>query len=122
MEGSFEKWFSKPGIRIQVLVVFIYCFQSLAAAHASGFSPEKAGFSVKFKDEVSPYRVIGVYVLPQETLTVEVQDKDKRGQYVLHASAGKATQIEEPISGSGKRHRRQDSILSRCSASNLGIP
>jgi len=77
-----------------VWIIVLLASQVLVARMAAGFSPDKAGFSVKFKDEVSPYRVIGVYVLPNETLTVEVQDTDKRSQYVLHASAGKATQIE----------------------------
>jgi hypothetical protein len=80
-------------LKMAVLIASISCCQSLIAARASGFSPEKAGFSVKFKEEVSPYRVIGVYVLPQEALKVEVEDTEKTGQYVLHASAGSAIPI-----------------------------
>jgi len=88
MSSGLQSRLLRLSFKIPVLVVSISLCQSLIAAPSMEFSPEKAGFSVKFKEEVSPYRVMGAYVLPQETLTVEVQDKDKRGQYVLHASAG----------------------------------
>jgi hypothetical protein len=88
MSAGFHTRLFTLNLKMAALMVSIFCCQSLTAVSASGFSPEKAGFSVKFKEDVSPYRVMGVYVLPQETLTVEVQDKDKTGQYVLYVSAG----------------------------------
>jgi hypothetical protein len=55
------------------------------------FSAEKAGFSVKFRDEISPYRIIGVYVLPEESLTLEVVHKTYDSEYTLLTDTGKAT-------------------------------
>jgi hypothetical protein len=61
------------------LLVLAFCFCTVMInLPASGFSPEKAGFSVKFKDEISPYRVMGVFVLPGELLTLEAQDPLKK--------------------------------------------
>jgi hypothetical protein len=92
MDINFREWFCKLSLRIQISIIIILVSQNLIAVSASGFTPEKAGFFVKFKEEVSPYRVMGVYVLPQETLTVEVKDKEKGDQYVLHASVGNTIQ------------------------------
>ena len=38
---------------------------------SEAFSAGKAGFAVRVKDLVSPYRVLGVFVMPGETLAVE---------------------------------------------------
>lgn len=70
----------------------VFAFQNDLAGSAAGFSPEKASFSIAFKEEISPYRVMGVYVLPQETLTVAVTDSGKQG-YSLRAMAGDILQI-----------------------------
>jgi hypothetical protein len=48
---------------------------------------------VKFKDGVSPHQVIGVFVLPEEKLTLEALDESKKNPYVLQPWAGKVTQI-----------------------------
>ncbi|MBI1927290.1 peptidase M15A [Candidatus Poribacteria bacterium] len=86
--------YDKPILSILSIVIFILLSsQNLIASSDAGFSSEKAGFSVKFKDEVSPYRVIGVFVLPEETLTLQVLDKGKKHRYHLQTSTGKVTQI-----------------------------
>lgn len=80
------------GLEIHTVLFILLASQSLGARSVSAFSSEKAGFTVKFKDEVSPYRVIGVFVLPGETLTLEVLDAAKESQYVLQSQAGDVTQ------------------------------
>lgn len=74
------------------IVIFVF-WQSAIAGSGSHFSTETAGFAVKFKDEVSSYRILGVFVLPQETITVEVQKAPQHHQYVLQTTAGKATPL-----------------------------
>jgi len=66
----------------------------LSSISATKFSTEKAGFTVKFKDEASPYRVMGVFVVPEEVITFEVRDSGKKIQYLLQDSLSSATQIE----------------------------
>jgi hypothetical protein len=79
-----------PGIQILIIVLIL---QNLLVGPSRGFSSGKAGFAVKFKDEISPYRVIGIFVLPNERLTLEALDTAKKDHYVLKVSAGKVTSI-----------------------------
>lgn len=95
IDEDFGQAFHRLGIKTRSLFAVVCLCTILTATSAAGFSPEKAGFLVKFRDEVSPYRVIGVFVLPQEMLTVEVQDSAKRDQYALRASAGEAIQVAD---------------------------
>jgi len=78
------------GIQILIIVLIL---QNLLVGPSRGFSSGKAGFAVKFKDEVSPYRVIGIFVLPNERLTLEALDTAKKDPYVLEVSAGEVTPI-----------------------------
>ena len=52
---------------------------------AIAFSPERATFSIKFKNEVSPYSVMAIFVLPEEILTLEIIDKTSKSGYTLEA-------------------------------------
>ena len=61
------------------------------AAPSARFDPEKAGFALRFKQEVSSYRVIAVFVLPQETLKLEVVEPPQAKEYLLESTAGNAT-------------------------------
>ncbi|MBN2721151.1 MAG: hypothetical protein JXR72_08620 [Proteobacteria bacterium] len=54
----------------------------------AAYSPGKAAFSVRFQEETSAYRVIGVYVLPGESVGIEVLDAGSRDSYTLQNSAG----------------------------------
>jgi hypothetical protein len=81
------------GLLIGVLMVTSIILQTLATGSAAAFSPEKAGFTLKFNDEVSPYRVISVFVLPGETVTLEARDTNKKNKYALRPPAGKTKQI-----------------------------
>ena len=53
------------------------------AEQLQDFSTEKAGFSVRFKDEVCPYKVIGVFVLPEQMLQLSVTGTQDTDLYVL---------------------------------------
>lgn len=57
------------------------------------FSKETAGFSVKFKDEVSSYRLLGVFVLPHEKLVLEVPEAPQTSQYILQSTKGNTTKL-----------------------------
>ena len=62
----------------------------------SSFQPGYAGFSVRFKEEVNPYSVLGVFVLPEEALTLEIAAEDAaRGPYTLDAAGGKVERLTE---------------------------
>jgi len=65
-----------------------------AACQASGFSAERAPFGIRFKDEVSYYRVLGVYVLPGEMITLEALDVDLGNEYVLRAAGGETRKVK----------------------------
>lgn len=65
---------------------------SLAAA----FQAERAGFSLRFREEVNPYSVLGVFVLPGEALALEVAGEDLgRGPYSLEAPSGRLERIAD---------------------------
>jgi hypothetical protein len=57
-----------------------------------GYSEGKAGFSVRFKQEVSPYRVSVVTVLPGELLELEAIGQKRGARYMLDAPAGEIVQ------------------------------
>lgn len=79
-----------PSVLLPIGILIFW--QNAMAGSGSHFSTETAGFAVKFKDEVSSYRILGVFVLPRETLALEVQEEaPTHHQYVLKAAAGKAT-------------------------------
>lgn len=75
-----------------ILLFFIFGGDNLTAKIPENFSPEKASFSVKFKDKISPYRAIGVFTLPNEILDLEVIDSGKNQNYQLKISGGKLKQ------------------------------
>ena len=59
-----------------------------AAILQAGFDAEKVSFSVKFRSEESPYRVIGIFMLPQEVLILEVRDKDEQKNFAFECLKG----------------------------------
>lgn len=67
---------------------------SLTASNTNVFSPERAGFSIKFKDEVSPYNIIGVFLIPGEIITIEVIDNDPGARYIIRPTGGTAERID----------------------------
>ena len=71
MDRSLQKWSYTFSTVIWVFIVTNIISQNLVAGPAAAFSPENAGFALKFNSEVSPYQVISVFVLPGETVTLE---------------------------------------------------
>ncbi|MFH1313857.1 MAG: D-Ala-D-Ala carboxypeptidase family metallohydrolase [Candidatus Eisenbacteria bacterium] len=78
------------GLLIAVLAILL-AGPEVSPSHA--FAPERAGFQVKVKDVTSPYRVIGVFVLPGETLPVEALPLADSGEYEFIASAGETVRL-----------------------------
>jgi hypothetical protein len=72
----------------QILVLSVY------SSDTDNFSSGRTGFEVKFKDEVSPYNVIGVFLLPEESITIEVRDHNPGTQYSISISGGTAHRID----------------------------
>jgi hypothetical protein len=69
--------------------------QHTSANQDAGFDNGKAGFAVKFRDDVTPYRVTGVFVLPQERLTLEALNIKTKSKCNLFAAEGKATCVAD---------------------------
>jgi len=62
-----------------------------ALPHASdAFSPERVGFSIRFKDTVTDHSVIGAFVLPGESLEIEIVDSGD-GAYAFDAPDGRTS-------------------------------
>jgi hypothetical protein len=82
----------KSGIFL-LLVAAPFLLGEKAVGQAGGFSSQKAGYSVKFKDEVSPYRVMSVFALPGEQISLEVVEASREERYVLEATYGKVSEV-----------------------------
>ncbi len=65
------------------------------AGRPSGFASERATFSVRFRDIVTPYRVFLMTAVPGERVRLEVVDGFPAGHYVLEASAGTAERLPD---------------------------
>jgi len=87
------KWTMLFSLGIMSLIVSVKITPIATVGELAKFSTEKTEFAIRFKDEVSPFRVIGIFVLPEETLTLEALDIDKTNKYALQASVGKVAEI-----------------------------
>ncbi|HMB91989.1 MAG TPA: D-Ala-D-Ala carboxypeptidase family metallohydrolase [Rhodothermales bacterium] len=58
------------------------------------FSSGKASFAVQVKDEVIPYRIFGVFVMPGETLDIEAVFTERPRNTNFAAPEGKTEQIQ----------------------------
>lgn len=77
-------------------VILAALLLSSVPSAASSFQAEGAGFAVRFKEEVNPYAVLGVFVLPEEALAIDVAGEDAgRGPYVLEAAAGRVERLSD---------------------------
>ena len=68
--------------------LWILCLGLTLTVMASDFSPEKASFAVKFKEDISPYKVISIFVLPEELLTLEIQDQSRVRKFTIETDSG----------------------------------
>ncbi|MDX1548882.1 MAG: D-Ala-D-Ala carboxypeptidase family metallohydrolase [Rhodothermales bacterium] len=62
------------------------------AADEEGFSEGRAGFAVQVKDEVIPYRVFGLFVMPGEAVEIEAVFTQGTGNVAFEAPEGAAEQ------------------------------
>ncbi len=66
------------------------------AGRPSGFASERATFSVRFRDIVTPYRVFLMTAVPGERVRLEVVDGSSlRGRYSLEAAAGMVERLSD---------------------------
>jgi hypothetical protein len=93
MGCSSRNRYQKVALKVCVFVVIPLIWQNVHDGSAFGFSPQRAGFSVKFKEEVSPYRVIGIFVLPDEVLRLNIVETDGEKGYILRTSVNQWTQL-----------------------------
>ncbi|MGH7962769.1 MAG: D-Ala-D-Ala carboxypeptidase family metallohydrolase [Candidatus Binatia bacterium] len=57
----------------------------------------KAKFTMQVNEQVFPYQVNGVFVLPQEQLTLQAFNDGGKGRYVLRTASGTATQTAPAV-------------------------
>lgn len=67
------------------------CAAAAASVSASGFSDGRIGFAVSVGEVVSDYSVLGVFVLPRETLSISVIDPPRGRTFTLDADGGSLT-------------------------------
>jgi hypothetical protein len=75
------------------LIAVTVLLSPVASERALGFSSEQAGFTIKFKDEISPYRVIAVFSLPEEKIMIEAIPHDSHASYSFTARGGALRKI-----------------------------
>lgn len=78
---------------LTLLAILVTLLTGQAITPSLAFVPERAGFQVKFKEETSPYSVIGVFVLPGEILLIEGLPSTDGETYDLDALAGEARRL-----------------------------
>lgn len=91
MIKRFQAWPSPCLVCKLILFLGVY-WHGDALKASDAFTAERAGFSVEFKDDVLPYKVMGVFVLPGEKVTLEMHDQGRGHQYRIEANAGTLTQ------------------------------
>lgn len=68
------------------------------ASSNTGFASQRAGFSIRFRDIETPYRVFLMTAVPGERVRLEVVDEfAARGRYSLEPSAGSVERIADGV-------------------------
>jgi len=80
-------------LMLTLLAILVTSLTGPVVTPALAFVPGKAGFQVKFREETSPYGVIGVFVLPGEVLLIEGLPSTDGTTYDLEASYGDAGRL-----------------------------
>ncbi len=75
-------------ILFPALFVAFFCQIFFAPRLSYCFDAQRAGFSVHFKDEISPYRVVGLFAMPGEIITLEVMGPQPKYQFTLEKTRG----------------------------------
>ncbi|MGB7063240.1 MAG: D-Ala-D-Ala carboxypeptidase family metallohydrolase [Candidatus Zixiibacteriota bacterium] len=95
MNGELREAFRRIRLGFPVFAALSLTCSFWPGSAAPAFNPEKAGFWVKFKEENSSYRVMGIYLLPGEKLTLEAGGSENGGPYLLEATTGNFSQIKK---------------------------
>ena len=74
---------------IRVAVVETTITLALATAVAASAQSERSSFSVRFKQEVTPYPVLAIFVLPGERVPLEVLPAHSTDSYITLAFGGR---------------------------------
>jgi len=77
-----------------LILLFILIQQGSYLNRAFAYSPEKADFTVRFRNESCPYRIMGVYALPGEWIRLEAVDSKGGKQFLLTQTGGRIIQSE----------------------------
>src|SRR4030042_2341208 len=72
------------GLTVLFIFELIIISENPAYADDVEFCSEKADFTIKFRDEISSYKVMGIYVLPGEKLDIEIIDKNNTDHFLFH--------------------------------------
>ncbi len=78
-------------MKISLLLFMIMCSWNVRAQKID------AGFLVKFKDEVTPYRITGVFVVPGEKIKIETLFEDKNASYILKTKDGNTEEVAKNV-------------------------
>ena len=73
--------------KILVFWVILFSF-NLVAQNDRSFKSEKAGFMVQLKDEVIPYRIFAIFVLPEEEVDLETIFENRDQDFFAISSGG----------------------------------
>lgn len=84
----------KKNVRITHLIVVVFFLFSNYKIISSEYASNKTGFSIQFKNETSQYRTIGVFLLPEESITFKVLDNNPDYQYTFQCPKGTLIQKE----------------------------
>lgn len=83
-------------------IVLLLFLESIFLSGVLGYSPERAGFTVLFKNQINPYKVMSIFVLPKQELSLEVlEDINNNYKFIfdkarLTAISGKKWKCEVP--------------------------
>jgi hypothetical protein len=77
----------KRMLMLPVLLAVFFAINAAGTETNPRYSPEVAGFSVKINDEICHLKIMSVFVLPEEELSIEVSNGNN-GSYTLETSSG----------------------------------
>lgn len=80
---------------IPILVVIFFKTNVIVSQNTEPYTTQKAGFMVQFKDQLAPYKVLGVYIMPSEEIEFEVLFDENVDQFNVKISKGSLSQIGE---------------------------
>ncbi len=92
------KWLGLINLRCWCWSLFLIWGMMFPISSSSAplpFQPERLHFSVKFKDEINPYRILGVFVMPAEEIELECVFTNVSSRFLASGPGGKLVQVSE---------------------------